>query len=187
MAIWFTCRMTATGRAFLIGGIVLVLVQLAVVFVLQPMQWINSDLTQVYTGDELPAGTVVVAVAVAFAALSVLFSAARRIGDPTRDFHRRHRDERLAAFTVAAVTTAVAALIVLMFVAANGFLWLSYMSWGSADDVWIIEGGLEVFFGNLALGLNLVGLAIASVTGMLVVRVVAARRGRADTGAPVSA
>ena len=179
--------MTATGRAFLVGGIALVIVELAVVFVLQPMQWINSDLAQVYTGDELPAGTVVVAVAVAFAALSVLFSAARRVGDPTRDFHRRHRNERLAAFTVAAAVTAVAAFTVLLFVAANAFLWLSYLSWGTADDAWIIEGGLEVFFGNLALGLTLLGLSAASGIGVLVVRVVAARAARADTGAPVSA
>ena len=187
MAIWFTCRMTATGRAFLVGGIALVIVELAVVFVLQPMQWISSDLAQVYTGDQLPAGTVVVAVAVAFAALSVLVSAARRVGDPTRDFHRRHRNERRAAFTVAAVITAVAALIVLLFVGANAFLWLSYLSWDTADDTWIVGGGLEVFFGNLALGLNLLGLAAASVIGMLVARVVAARAARADTGAPVSA
>lgn len=179
--------MTLTGRASLIGGVALVFFELVVVFVLQPMQWINSDLTQVYAGGELPAGTIIIAVAVAFAALSVVVSSARRIGDRTRDFHRRHRSERMAALTVGATVTAVASLVVLMFVGANAFLWLSFMSWGEASDAWIIEGGLEVFFGNLALGLTLAVSAAVCAGGMLVHRVLAARASRAVAPAPASA
>jgi hypothetical protein len=133
----------------------LVALEILFVFVLQPAQWVSADIVGVYSIGNAPAATVAFGLIATFAALSLLVSAARRIGDPTRDFHRMHRNPRLARWAVASGMTATAGGIILSFAFCNFFTVAGYVGYTELPDALPLGLGVESFAANWVLGIAL--------------------------------
>lgn len=168
--------MTRQGRAFLVGGGVLILAETLLVFALQPAEWLSIDLVGVYTTGDVPFATVAFGLVALFAASTLLVSAARRIGNETHDFHRRHRHPTLSQWSIYTGMAATASGIILSFGFCNFFTLAGYLAYDLVPSAPALGGGLETMLANITVGLVLLGLSAASAVGWLVTRAMAQRR-----------
>lgn len=154
------------------GGSLLILVEALIVFVLQPAQWLSADLVGVYSIGNVPFATAALGAVALFAAVALLVSAVRRVGNPTHDFHRRHRHPALSQWSVYTGMVATASGIILSFGLCNFFTAAGYRAYDVIPFAPALGGGFETLVANIVVGLVLLALSAVSAIGWLVARAV---------------
>jgi hypothetical protein len=167
--------MTRQGRAFLTAGAILIVIEIAMTFVLQPAQWVSADVVGVYTIGDVPFATAILGLVALFAAGALLISAARRVGSETLDFHRRHRHPVLSQWAVYTGMAATASGIILTFGFCSLFLVAGYGAYDFVPEAPALGNGPETTAANISTGLVLLVVSGLSAIGWLVARAIAQR------------